>query len=170
MTPSQLLTLAIGPALTLLPPRMDSPDARRMLVAIAIQESTLRYRQQVLRIGRHWWEWRGPSRGWWQFESVGLRGVLTHRATRAYAREVMTALGYDSPPELMPAWLSELHGALKHNDVLAAAMARLLLWTLPQALPTTEVEGWGQYLQAWRPGRPHGGWPRSWGMAQEVIP
>ena len=37
----------IPAALSLLPPKMDTPEARAMLGAIALQESALRYRQQV---------------------------------------------------------------------------------------------------------------------------
>lgn len=180
MTPTLLNTLAITPALALLPERMDTPDARRMLICIALQESALKYRQQVLRHGRRWWEWRGPARGWPQFEPAGLRGVLTHPASRGYAAHVLTTLGYDSPAALMPAWLTSAHEALKHNDTLAMAMARLLLWTLPQAMATEVEGGLAQYLNAWRPGAWSRGtqaqrlalrekWGRNWQFAQEAI-
>lgn len=180
MTPAQLNTLAITPGLSLLPEKMDTPAARRMLVAIAAQESDLKYRQQVLKRGRAWWEWRGPARGWWQFEPTGLKGVLTHRASMMYAASVMDTLGYSSPAALMPVWLSELHGALKHQDALACAMARLLLWTLPQRMAETPETGFSQYLAAWRPGAWDRGspgqraglrvrWMNSWRIGQEAI-
>lgn len=38
MTPHQLHTLAIAPGLSLLPAKMATPPAIRMLVAIAIQD------------------------------------------------------------------------------------------------------------------------------------
>lgn len=180
MTPKQLVTLAIEPAMTLLPDRMDSPEARRMLVAIAVQESALQYRQQVLKHGRAWWEWRGPARGWWQFEPTGLKGVLTHRASAPHAARAMDLLGYASPHGMMPVWLSDLHSALKHQDALAAVMARLLLWTLPAALPERESEGLEQYLEAWRPGAWFRGsaehrrelarrWTKSWAAGEVVL-
>lgn len=170
MTPMLLHEVAIGPALRLLPERMDSGMARQMLIAIAIQESDCRYRQQVLRRGRHWWEWRGPARGFWMFESAGLLGVLQHRATARLAHELLAKLAYPSPPAMLPAWLSEAHLALKYDDILAAGMARLLLWTLPQPLPASASEGWAQYLSAWRPGRERPeAWARSWRLAQEAM-
>lgn len=154
MTPAQIMTLAITPALSLLPPEMDSPEARRMLVAIAHQESDLQHRRQV----------GGPALGFWQFERMGgTYGVLRHPASRDHARNVADVLRYE--PDLM-----SLHTAIENNDVLAAVCARLLLWTLPQPLPRHEQEGWSQYMQAWRPGRPHPPrWPAAWAAGQEVI-
>lgn len=180
MTPSMLRTLAIDPALTLLPEKMNSPEAIRMLVAIAKQESDLQYRQQVLKRGRAWWEWRGPARGWWQFEPTGLKGVLTHRASAPHAARAMDLLGYSSPATAMLVWLSDLHESLKHNDPLAAVMARLLLWTLPHALPDNPYEGFAQYLEAWRPGAWYRGsaeqrlelrqrWVTSWSSGEVAL-
>jgi hypothetical protein len=148
MTPETLLRTAIWPALTLLPDRMDSPQARRMLVAIALQESGLRHRRQVAR----WVEGRpvhGPARGWWQFEVGGVIGVLRHRATATPLAEACAALGY---VDLSP---TELHAIVEHNDVLAAVFARLNLWWLPRPLPDAESAAWDQYIEAWRPGKPH---------------
>jgi len=51
------------------------------------------------------------------------------------------------------------------------SFARLLLWTLPSALPTTADEGWTQYLDAWRPGKPHPAtWAGHWATADLAIP
>lgn len=180
MTPAKLRALAIEPALSLLPPRMNSPEAVRMLVAMAVQESALKYRRQVLKPGRRWWEWRGPARGWWQFEPAGLRGVLTHPTSRNYARDVAAALGYELPNGWMPTWLTPLHESLMHNDVLACCMARLLLWTLPEKMAQFETEGFEQYRVSWRPGAWYRGdeahraelrrrWSRAWREAEEVI-
>lgn len=180
MTPKQLRVLAIAPALTVLPEKMNTPEAVRMLVAIAVQESALKYRQQVLRRGRAWWQWRGPARGWWQFEPTGLKGVLRHRSSSMYAAHAMDLLGYSSPASMMPVWLSDLHASLKHNDVLAATMARLLLWTLPQAMAERESAGFEQYLVAWRPGAWYRGseekkkqlrarWKNSWAAGEVAI-
>lgn len=142
MTPENLIQNAIAPALRLLPPRMDSPAAIAQLTAIALQESGIEHRRQV----------GGPARSYWQLEHAGgVRGVLTHPATRAPIQVVLTALDYQDM-DAEGCW-----NAIEHNDILAAAFARLLLWTLPQPLPAQNAPAvaWAQYLQVWRPGRPH---------------
>jgi hypothetical protein len=138
VTPNDLLTLAIEPALSLLPERMNSPAAKAMTVAIALQESDLRYRRQVP---------VAHARGFWQFERIGVEGVMTHPATRAHARNLCATLVY--PP-------SAVYEVIDDNDVLAAGFARLLLWSVPQALPgRMDVdEAWKQYISSWRPGKP----------------
>jgi hypothetical protein len=54
-----------------------------------------------------------------------------------------------------------VYNSLAHDDVLAAAFARLLLWTDPQRLPSLgDADGaWALYLRTWRPGKPH---PQTW--------
>jgi hypothetical protein len=127
-------------ALALLPAVMDSPAARAMLTAIALQESRFTHRRQI----------NGPARGWWQFEPAGVRGVLHHGASRPHLAPVLAALGY--PPEV-----TTIYTALEHNDVLACCVARLLLWTHPRPLPLLSEPqyAWDYYLELWRPGRPH---------------
>lgn len=49
--------------------------------------------------------------------------------------------------------------AMRYQDIVAAAAARLLVLTLPDELPTKAAEGWNQYIAAWRPGKPH---PKTW--------
>ncbi|MBK1699742.1 hypothetical protein CKO22_02085 [Thiococcus pfennigii] len=139
------------------PPR--SPEADRFLLAIAGQESAWHHRAQVLASGR-----KGPARGFWQFEMRGgVYGVLKHRLTAEPAAALVAARGHDD--ELHAIWR-----ALEDDDVLAAGFARLLLWTLPAALPTNAAEGWRQYLAAWRPGKPHPDrWPANWQAAVEVV-
>jgi hypothetical protein len=136
----------IPAAFALLPPRMTSEAAAAQLLAIGFIESDFRYRQQV----------RGPARGFWQFEQGGgVRGVLEHPQTRSYIREVLATLSY--PPLI---W--DCHVAIEHNDVLAAAFARLLLWSSPMSLPGRDdpAAGWKLYLSTWRPGKPR---PDAWG-------
>lgn len=137
-----LCRYALPAAFDVLPASMRSRQAAAMLLAIALQESKVIHRRQV----------NGPARGFWQFERAGVTGVLTHQASRPYARTALVALCY--PAALtVPA----IHATLEHNDVLACVFARLLLWTLPDALPAPgDVEGaWLQYVEAWRPGRPY---------------
>lgn len=141
MTDPYLLTYVYPAAMELLPPRMDSLAAKAMLLTIALQESRLTHRRQV----------HGPARGFWQFEKGGgVTGVLHHQDTAEPIRHVCEALSY-SPT------VNACYPALEHNDVLACAFARLLLWTVPDDLPSIDEaeRGWSQYLVSWRPGKPH---------------
>lgn len=151
----------IPAAYDLLPSRMADPRATRMLLATNWQESRCLHRYQIVRGGG-----RGPARGLWQFEAGGgVKGVLEHAGTKDYARHALAQLGYDFHADYQDVWAS-----LEHNDVLAATFARLLLWTLPDELPTTAEAGWDQYLAAWRPGKPHhASWPTAWYTAHEAI-
>lgn len=141
MTLSAIRERAIAPALALLPARMSSPQAEIMLLAIGLQESNLTHRRQI----------GGPARGLWQFErGGGVAGVLRHDASRDHALRVCDARGAQPVAE-------QVYAQLEHDDVLAAAFARLLLWTDPHALPAEhDVDGaWQLYLRTWRPGKPH---------------
>jgi hypothetical protein len=134
-------------AYSLLPPQMQSPAATAMLLAIGLQESKFQYRRQV----------GGPARGFWQFEEEGgVAGVLRHPTTAVAAQAVLRGLQYRT--QYTPAGVYAL---LADNDVLAAAFARLLLWTVPHHLPTQfePKAAWEYYLDGWRPGKPH---PATW--------
>lgn len=141
MTLDTFVATALGPAFFLLPGKMDKPEARALLIAIALQESALKKRRQF---------GKGPARSYLQFERAGVRGVLTHKASRAYAKDVCGALD-------IPATGPAVHQAIEFSDVLAVCFARLLLWTIPLALPTVDQpeEAYAQYVAAWRPGREH---------------
>lgn len=151
----------LAPALTRLHilcpsfPTWSTPDARRMLLAIAGQESGWTHRTQI----------GGPATGFWQFEEGGaVKGVLAHRATAFTARLLAGALEAPVGPHTV-------HAALVWNDTLAAGFARLLLWTHPQPLPTTQDAAWVYYLSLWRPGKPHpSSWPLVWDMACKAVP
>lgn len=139
-----------------LPPRMTSDAARVVLLAIGLQESRFQYRRQI----------RGPARGFWQFErGGGVRGVMQFPTTAAPAREAATRYGVEPT-------VDAVYNALEHQDELACAFARLLLWTDPQALPSASNVGggWQLYLRTWRPGKPH---PHTWAdlhqQAREAI-
>jgi hypothetical protein len=130
---------AIGPALLLLPAKMSSPEAEVMLLAIGLQESRLIHQRQI----------KGPARGLWQFEQGGgTAGVLRHPQTARLARVVCAARGVEPTPAAVQ---SALAGT---DDVLDAALARLLLWSDPGRLPVEgDVDGaWQLYLRTWRPG------------------
>ncbi|WP_315136921.1 hypothetical protein [Achromobacter marplatensis] len=149
---------AITPALALLPAKMGTAAARVMLLAIGLQESRFVHRRQI----------GGPARGFWQFEkSGGVRGVLLHTSTREQAQAVCKARG-------VPATAGAVYEALDQDDVLAAAFARLLLWSDPKALPPIDAEAaaWALYQRTWRPGKPH---PETWSTlyrqsVAEVVP
>lgn len=142
MTPELFRDRALVPALSLLPDKFDTPQARALVVGICLQESRLLYRRQL---------GNGPARSYAQFELGGVRGVLTHTLSRPLIRSVLTALDYDPLSDALLCWT-----AIEHNDILAAVFARLLLFTLPEALPGKDAPdvGWKLYVKAWRPGAP----------------
>ena len=135
---------AIAEALALLPAKMSSQAARVMLYAVGLQESGFRTRLQY---------GNGPARGFWQFEQGGgIVGVLTHPATASLAGTVCRSRA------VIPA-VPDVHAVLAIDDTLAAAFARLLLWTDRAPLPAVgdAAAGWVCYLRSWRPGRPQEG-------------
>lgn len=139
---------AINPALALLPPKMDTPEARVMLLAIGLQESRFMFRFQKL-AGRPYL--KGPARSFWQFErGGGVIGVMSHTATEDLAVMLCHERGvpYDSVL---------VHARLETDDVLAAGFARLLLWADRGKLPALDCSheaAWECYLRNWRPGKP----------------
>lgn len=139
----QINDTILTPALQLLPARMDTPEARVMLLAIGLQESRFKHRRQIVGDGF------GPARGFWQFErGGGVAGVLSHPASRDLAEAVCELRKINSAPRPVWTWLAE-------DDVLACVFARLLLWTDPKALPALGkgAEAWDCYLRNWRPGK-----------------
>lgn len=158
---------AIGDAYALLPAQMRSAAATRFLVAAGLQESRLEHRWQVLEGG-----WKGPARGLWQFErGGGVDGVLTHPASRYWAYAVCRHFGLTPTPGAV--WRE-----LERNDVLAAAFARLLLFTDPYRIPTDEEGAWKAYaLRLWRPGalrrqkaELRAKWTQNWAAACKAVP
>jgi hypothetical protein len=139
-----LAGVAIPSALVLLPEEMDTPEARALLLAICLQESGVRERQQI----------GGPAMGFAQFERIGIEGVLTHPASRDHILGVVVTLRY-------PADVGALYRGVRDNDVLGMAFARCLLWTDPPPLAGMNEpnKGWDIYLRTWRPGKPK---PATW--------
>lgn len=148
---------AISEALAILPPGMDSLEARVMLVAIGLQESRFKYRRQLVGSPP---KPIGPAAGFWQFEKGsaasrgGVWGVFLHESTNRHAKTLCAARGIPASP-------SNIWETIQTDDVLAAGIARLLLWTDPKRLPAVgkESEAWSLYLRTWRPGKPH---PETW--------
>lgn len=162
MNASRLLHLGVMPALAELDARgiPDTFNARRFLMAIALQESGIAHRRQVTSAGLE----NGPAASFWQFEQGGgCAGVLRHPSSAARMRGVCADFNVDPTP-------AGLWEAMRYNDVVAAAAARLLIYTLPNALPEAPLAGWGQYTAAWRPGKPHPEkWAANWALATSIV-
>lgn len=158
---SVVLRDIVDPALAMLPAKMTSYAAKVQMLAIGLQESRFTSRYQILNTPGV----KGPARGFWQFESGGgVKGVLTHKASKDLALEICKKRGVD--PVQRTVWL-----ALENDDILAACFARLLLWTDPKAIPVDNAQaGWDLYQRVWRPGQPHPQtWPGLYKRAQEAV-
>jgi hypothetical protein len=166
MDAQQFHTDILVPSLARVLPIIDIPPsdaAERVLIAIAGQESDWSWRYQ-LKPGGPGAEGAYPARGFWQFEKRGgVAGVMRHAQTaeraRALCRELHVYFDAD-----------DIWRALEGHDALATGFARLLLWTEPKPLPTTQTDGWQQYLANWRPGRPYPDkWPGYWNAAKALA-
>lgn len=136
---------AIRPALSLLPAHLDSAPARLMLLAIGLQESRFEHRRQI----------GGPARGFWQFEQGGgVLGVYRHHNTHELLRLLCRERDCNFDPRA-------IYGQIDSDDVLAAGLARLLLYADPKPLPDLgdAESAWDCYIRSWRPGKPH---PKTW--------
>lgn len=150
MTLSDVISTAIAPALALLPAQMDTPEARVMLLSIGLQESRFTARQQV----------GGPAHGLWQFEQGtpaskgGIWGVYLHSASSYWLSGLCDERSVSFDPV-------SIYNAVVTDDVLAAGVARLMLFTDPRKLPAVnDVQGsWQTYARVWNPGKPK---PDTW--------
>lgn len=154
MTPETALSLVIRPTTEFMGEKYGTRDAHRMLLAIGLQESQFEYREQV----------SGPAHGYWQFErDGGVAAVLSHKASKQLASGLCLELDY-------PPTITAVYQALPDNAILACIFARLLLYTDPKPLPTTQTDGWSYYLRNWRPGIPHPSkWRVNWKRAEEAL-
>ena len=162
MTPGRLLNTAIYPALSELSALgiPSSPEAARFMLAIALQEAGLKHRRQVVSGGAE----NGPAVSFWQGE---LTGGLIDMLARPATKQRMLAICemYNVTPT--PAGMWE---AIRYQDIVAAAAARLLIYTLPSTLPVDDLAGWGQYKKAWAPGNPKPDtWPANWALASATV-
>lgn len=156
ITPADALSRVLNPAFELLPSKMGGERAQVMLLAIALQESDLAARVQ---------RGNGPARGLWQFERNGVRGVMGHPASKDIMRKLCGARG-------CPASEYSVYLALAGDDLLAAGVARLLLWTDPDPLPAVgdAAGAWNLYQRCWRPGRPRPeDWSANYEMAMQAV-
>lgn len=164
MTLREVIAGAINPALALLPASMDRPEARIMLLAIGLQESRFEHRRQL--VGNPPRP-VGPAKSFWQAEQGGgmVHGVRLHPATSAAAAHLYQARG-------VLARDAAIWDAIEKDDVLAAGLARLLLWSDPGRLPAVgdEQGAWNLYLRTWRPGKPHAQtWPGLYARAVAEV-
>ncbi|EHK66011.1 hypothetical protein [Achromobacter arsenitoxydans] len=174
MTLSEIIKTAINPALALLPANMDTPEARIMLLAIGLQESRFEHRRQM--VGNPPRP-TGPAKSFWQGEQGGgmVHGVRLHAATSAAAARLYQARGVQARD-------AAIWDAIEHDDVLAAGLARLLLWSDPGRLPAVgdEQGAWALYLRTWRPGAYERGslaqraelrakWGRNYALAMDEV-
>ena len=150
----EILGGCINSALALLPERMDSNAARIMMLAIGLQESEFLHRKQI----------GGPARGFWQFErGGGVHGVMRHPSSAPLALTVCSALDVRFDEQVV-------YNRLAVDDVLAAAFARLLLWTDPRSIPDNADDAWSMYIRNWRPGKPHPEkWPDNYRRATAAV-
>lgn len=161
MTPIRLLQTAIMPALNELATQgvpMNMKAARFML-AIALQESSLAHRRQLVGGAEV-----GPAASFWQFEkNGGCLGVLSHPSTALKMKNICGAFNVSADP-------ASLWDAMRFQDIVAASAARLLIYSLPRDLPENSDEGWSQYLSAWRPGKPRPAeWAENWANASKTV-
>jgi len=121
-------------------------NARLLLLAIAGQESSWRYRRQSN---------YGPAAGFWQFEKGGgVKGVLFSLSTRDYALALCKFCMVSPTP--LNVW-GAIQDGTESGDLLAFGFSRLLLWSDPRPLPNIfndESGAWGYYIRNWRPGKP----------------
>lgn len=161
-------TWSIPAALSLLPGKMDSPQARAEMLAIGLHESGFLARQQG---GTKAKPGSGPAKSFWQFERTGgAIELIETPSTSVILQPICDLLGY---PEFTAA---ALHEAMEHNDTLAAVMCRLLLWKDPRSMPARHevTKGYDIYLARWRPNpeaaRKHAkDWPKNFRIAWETV-
>lgn len=150
-----LMAYILPAAYRLLPEQMRSARASAMVMTCGLQESKLMHRRQLPRRpgGQP-----GPARSLWQFEPNGLRGVIKHPASREHVANVLRNLRYNVK---MMENVLHFHEVIEHNDILACAMARLLLWTDTRPIPDRgeAKTAWAMYLRTWNPGDPK---PDTW--------
>jgi hypothetical protein len=135
--------------------------ARVFLTAVALQESGLDFRAQVVAGDT---TAAGPARGWWQFERPTIGLMMRHAVSASRLLLLCRA-----------AWVryeaDDIWRAIEGHDYLALGVARLLLLTDPKAVPVMMEDAWACYAnRLWRPGKPHPGtWPSHWHAAQAAA-
>jgi hypothetical protein len=162
MSAEWVLLNQIRPALREVAEHHERPQptflAERFLLAIAGQEADFIHRYQHSPAVTP-----GPARSVFQFETAGVHGVMTHAASRDMARAACE--------RHRVIWVRDaIWRSLEGHDRLSAIFARLLIWTEPRSLPEGAIDGWNQYLNLWRPGRPRfERWQGMWDAATRAA-
>jgi hypothetical protein len=163
-----IYTHTLPAALSLLPGKMDSPQARAQMMAIGLHESGFVARQQG---GTKKKPGEGPAKSFWQFEkNGGVAECLTDPIIKPILLPILDLLGY-------PRWTAaDIHEAMEHNDTVAAVMTRLLLWKDPRTMAESNEpqKGYVIYLARWRPNpdaakRHAPEWPGHFKSAWEIV-
>lgn len=138
----------------LLPGRFASREASVLLLAIGLQESGFQARQP----GRD-----GAGRGYWRMEQRAVHAVLGTESTRLTARAVCLLRAL-APTD------GDVYRGIGHDDMLAFALARLLLWTEGTKLPSVgDADGaFRAYQRCW-PGATSDGWAEHYALAMRVV-
>jgi len=154
---------AINPALKLLPIAMDSPAARVQLLATGLQESSFTTRRQA---------GNGPARSLWQFEQGsqtnggGIWGVYLHDSSRYWLKQLCDARSCPFVP-------ASIYSSIETDDVLAAGLARLLIFADRGPLPALgdANAAWDLYAKrTWLPGKPRpADWPGNYVRALRFV-
>jgi len=159
VTPADFYTTVLEPAAVLLPPHLDSPEARMLLFAIAGQESSWSNRMQTPVAYAH---------GFWQCEhGGGVQAVLTHPQTRPVILRLCDTYAINSTDSQV------VFDAITYHDPLAYGVARLILLPDPEPLPAVgdSDTAWSYYARNWRPGRPRPGrWEQVYLSALAAFP
>lgn len=157
MTPEKFFSGIVNPCLeymatspSIAVPRSKAADV--LVMTIAGQESGgWMYRRQI-GIGQYYPQKVG-ARGYWQFESTwGGPVALNDVVQKAGVQLAVVCKALDIPTDE-----HALYEAVAWNDMLACAMARLLLWIHPAPLPAVGAKeaAWQYYVAQWKPGMPH---------------
>lgn len=157
LTPNEFFIKIINPALLKLQSvttsQVATSSAKILLLAIALEESNLQHRQQI----------KGPARSFWQFERIGIEGVVSRKTNK----EILSKLNY-------PTLTNTIYTQLLTNDQLGCILARLLLLSDPNPLPEPKyseiTNAYNYYLKNWRPGKKSpASWKTNWPLAIEVA-
>lgn len=148
MTPELFYNRIVNPALQYMAASpllgiRDTAAARVLVMTIAGQESYWAHRIQI----------GGPAHGFWQFEKMGGVAEVLQKCPKQMAVVCATVECRTT--------VDEVYTVMAGNDLLAACMARLLLWQDPAPLPAVgdKDAAWDYYIRNWRPGMPH---PETW--------
>lgn len=149
MDPERFLLHTIMPAAEWLGPvmgrRMDEPQRLVLALAIAIEETSLDHRRQVLKGGRY-----GKGRSWWQNEGgsqASIGRLMNHPTLSRPLKQLCIE-------QTIPWDLASIYEAVAWHDLLAAVIALLLIFSDAQPVPdvTDEYGMWGYYWRCWQPG------------------